>query len=238
MGDPHFAIEMHDVGLRLGKQEFHFDCRLSASAVIAVTGTSGAGKSTFMNLLAGFDTAARGRILIRGKDVTDEHPARRAVSFVFQDNNLFAHLDIFTNIGLGIDPAMKLTIADRRSISAALEKVGLPGFERRMPGTLSGGERQRAAFARALVRNRPVLLLDEPFAALDPGLRNGMAALLLDMHRETGNTVVVVSHNSDEVKRIADFGLFLEDGRIAVAAPIDEFLGREDHPGLSQFLRS
>lgn len=238
MHDPQFSIEMRDVSLQLGRQAFHFDCRLPAGAVIAVTGASGAGKSTFLNLLAGFDVPARGRILIAGKDVTDEYPARRAVSLVFQDNNLFAHLDIFTNIGLGINPAMKLTAADRRSITSALEKVGLAGFERRMPGTLSGGERQRTAFARALVRNRPVLLLDEPFAALDPGLRNGMAALLLDMHRETGNTVVVVSHDPDEVKRIADFGLFIEGGRIVVAAPIGKFLGCEDHPGLTQFLRS
>ena len=238
MVDPQFAIEMQQVGLQLGNQNFRFDCRLPADTVIAVTGASGAGKSTLLNLLAGFDTAHKGRILIAGKDATEVYPAQRPVSLVFQDNNLFAHLDVFTNIGLGINPAMKLTAADRRSISSSLEKVGLAGFERRMPGTLSGGERQRVAFARALVRNRPVLLLDEPFAALDPGLRNGMAALLLDMHRETGNSVVVVSHDPDEVKRIADFGLFIEDGRIVVAAPIDEFLGRQDHPGLTQFLRS
>ncbi len=238
MVDPKFAIEMQRVGLQLGNQNFQFDCRLPTGAVIAVTGASGAGKSTFLNLLAGFDTALMGRILIAGKDVTEVYPAQRPVSLVFQDNNLFAHLDIFTNIGLGINPSLKLTTANCRTISSSLEKVGLAGFERRMPGTLSGGERQRVAFARALVRNRPVLLLDEPFAALDPGLRNGMAALLLDMHSETGNTVVVVSHDPDEVKRIADFGLFLEEGRIVVAAPIDEFLGRADHPGLTQFLRS
>ncbi|RDJ09694.1 ATP-binding cassette domain-containing protein [Rhizobium grahamii] len=238
MVDPRFSVEMRDVGLQLGVQEFHFDCRLPAGAVIAVTGASGAGKSTFLNLLAGFDVAERGQIVIAGKDVTSEYPARRAVSLVFQDNNLFAHLDVFTNIGLGINPSMKLTTADRQSITSSLEKVGLRGFERRMPGTLSGGERQRVAFARALVRNRPVLLLDEPFAALDPGLRSGMAALLLDMHRETSNTVVVVSHDPDEVKHIADFGLFIENGMIAVAAPIDEFMGRQDHPGLTQFLRS
>jgi thiamine transport system ATP-binding protein len=238
MGDPQFSVEMRDVGLQLGTQEFRFDCRLPAGAVIAVTGASGAGKSTFLNLLAGFDIATRGRILIEGKDVTGEYPAQRAVSLVFQDNNLFVHLDVFTNIGLGINPAMKLAAVDRQSITSSLEKIGLAGFERRMPGTLSGGERQRVAFARALVRNRPVLLLDEPFAALDPGLRNGMATLLLDMHRETGNTVVVVSHDPDEVKRIADFGLFIENGKIAVAAPMGEFLGREDHPGLTQFLRS
>lgn len=231
------GIEMHDVCLALGGHAFFFDCDLPAAAVIAVTGASGAGKSTFLNLLAGFDVPTQGRILIAGQDVSAVHPAGRPVSLVFQDNNLFAHLDVFTNVGLGVDPAMKLSRADRSSIVSALEKVGLGGFEKRMPGTLSGGERQRVAFARALVRRRPVLLLDEPFAALDPGLRNDMAALLLDMHRDTGNTVVVVSHDPDEVRRIADHAVFIEDGRVAVSAPIAGFLAGDEHPGLRQFLR-
>jgi thiamine transport system ATP-binding protein len=232
------GIEMQAVGLRLGGQAFFFDCELPAAAVIAVTGASGAGKSTFLNLLAGFDVPAQGRILIAGQDVSAVHPAARPVSLVFQDNNLFAHLDVFTNVGLGIDPAMKLAPVDRSSIFSALEKVGLGGFDKRMPATLSGGERQRVAFARALVRRRPVLLLDEPFAALDPSLRNDMAALLLDMHRETANTVVMVSHDPDEVRRIADHAIFIEHGRVAVSAPIAGFLTGDEHRGLRQFLRS
>jgi thiamine transport system ATP-binding protein len=232
------GIEMQNVGLRLGGHEFFFDCELPAVAVIAVTGASGTGKSTFLNLLAGFEVPTQGRILIAGHDVSAVHPAGRPVSLVFQDNNLFAHLDVFTNVGLGIDPAMKLSLADRSSIVSALEKVGLRGFEMRMPATLSGGERQRVAFARALVRRRPVLLLDEPFAALDPSLRNDMAALLLEMHRDTGNTVVMVSHDPDEVRQIADHAVFIEHGRVAVSAQIAGFLAEDEHPGLRQFLRS
>jgi thiamine transport system ATP-binding protein len=231
-------IEMQNVGLRLGGREFLFDCELPGAAVIALTGASGAGKSTFLNLLAGFDVPREGRILIAGRDVSAVHPAGRPVSLVFQDNNLFTHLDVFTNVGLGIDPALKLSRADGSSIGAALEKVGLGGFERRMPATLSGGERQRVAFARALVRMRPVLLLDEPFAALDPSLRNDMASLLLEMHRDTGNTVVMVSHDPDEVRRIADHAVFIEHGRVAVSVPIGGFLAGDEHPGLRQFLRS
>lgn len=231
------AIEMRDVGLRLGQHDFVFDCALPEGAVIGVIGASGAGKSTFLNLLAGFDTADRGRILLGGQDVTHRHAAERPVSLVFQDNNLFAHLDVFTNIGLGIHPALKLSPADRQAIAAALDKVGLAGFERRMPGTLSGGERQRVAFARALVRKRPILLLDEPFAALDPTLRRDMAALLLDMHRDSGNTVVIVSHDVDEMRRIADYAIFIDHGRVAAAAPIGRFMAGENHPALRQFLR-
>ena len=224
------GIEMQNVRLKLGAHIFHFDCRLPAGRIIAVSGPSGSGKTTFLNLLAGFEKPDSGHVLMHGTDVTAAHPAERPVSVVFQDNNLFAHLDILTNVGLGIEPALRLTIEDRRIISQALEKVGLAGFERRLPATLSGGERQRAAFARALVRKRAVLLLDEPFAALDPGLRSGMAELLIDMHRETGNTVVIVSHDPDEVRRIADYGVFIDKGMITLAAPLANYLTHEDIP--------
>ncbi|TCU16450.1 ATP-binding cassette domain-containing protein [Rhizobium sullae] len=231
------GIEMEDVRLKLGTHAFHFDCRLPAGRIVAVSGPSGAGKSTFLNLLAGFERPDIGRIRMHGADVTAAYPAERPVSVVFQDNNLFAHLDIFTNVGLGIDSTLKLTAEDRRNISEAFEKVGLANFERRMPATLSGGERQRAAFARALVRKRAVLLLDEPFAALDPGLRADMAELLLGLHMETGNTVIIVSHDPDEVRRIADYGVFIDKGAIVLAAPLTDYLAREDMPALRQFLR-
>lgn len=230
------GIEMKDIRLTLGGHGFHFDCSLPAGRITAVTGPSGAGKSTFLNLLAGFETATSGRIVMNGGDVTAVYPSDRPVSLVFQDNNLFSHLDVFTNVGLGIHPALKLMQEDRKNIFEALRKVGLDGFEKRLPGTLSGGERQRAAFARALVRKRAVLLLDEPFAALDPGLRNGMADLLIDMQRRTGNTVVIVSHDPDEVRRIADFGVFIERGAVTLAAPLADYLTHPDLPALRQFL--
>ena len=115
-------------------------------------------------------------------------------------------------------------------------RVGLKGYERRLPGSLSGGERQRAAFARALVRHRPVLLLDEPFAALDPGLRAAMVELLADLHAETRATILLVTHDPRDVHRLADHVLFIEDGHVLIDAQKDVFLTRGDLPAVGNFL--
>ncbi|HLP67230.1 MAG TPA: ATP-binding cassette domain-containing protein [Rhizobium sp.] len=236
MPDESDAVVLDNVQLRLGAQEFSFDCRIPKGAITAVAGPSGSGKSTLLNLIAGFETPSHGRLLIEGEDVRGLLPSDRPVSLVFQDNNLFAHLDLFTNVGLGINPALHLGARDREMVSTALKRVGLEGFERRRPSTLSGGERQRAAFARALVRRKPVLLLDEPFAALDPGLRSVMADLLEDLHRETRNTVVIITHDADEVARLAEHVLFVDGGRISFSGPVNVFLERRDIEAVRAFL--
>lgn len=228
---------LSDVRLRLGEHDFRFDCALPAGRIIAVTGPSGSGKSTFLNLVAGFETPDSGRIVLNGTDVTASGPADRPVSLVFQDNNLFAHLDLFTNIGLGLSPSLRLDAGDRQRISQVLTRVGLGGFEKRIPGALSGGERQRAAFARALIRDRPILLLDEPFASLDPSLRAGMADLLRQLHADTGNTVLIVSHDPREVRQLAEHAVFIDGGQIRLSAPIDAFLKAANLPALERFLQ-
>ncbi|GEO85830.1 MULTISPECIES: thiamine ABC transporter ATP-binding protein [Alphaproteobacteria] len=230
------SVILDQVALRLGSADFHFDGRIAEGAITAIAGPSGSGKSTLLALIAGFEQPDEGRVLIGGEDVSGLAPANRPVSLVFQDNNLFAHLDLFTNVGLGIDPAFRLTPADRQAVSQALTRVGLGGYEKRLPATLSGGERQRAAFARALVRRKPVMLLDEPFAALDPGLRSAMADLLLDLHRESGQTIVIVSHDPQEVERLASDVLFLEKGRILLAASCADFSRRRDIASVVEFL--
>src|SRR6218665_3166395 len=136
-------IALSGVRLRLGHADFAFDCRIPGGAITAVTGPSGSGKSTLLNLVAGFEKPDMGDVLIGGAAVTGLHPSERPVSLVFQDNNLFAHLDLASNIGLGISLSLKLSGDDRAAVSSALERVGLAGLERRLPGTLSGGERQR-----------------------------------------------------------------------------------------------
>ncbi len=230
-------IRLNDVRLTLGETRFCFDGTIEPGCITAVIGPSGSGKSTLLNLVSGFDRPHSGRIVFGGHDMTGEHPSRRPVSLIFQDNNLFGHLDLFTNVGLGLHSSLKLSPGDRAAVSAALSRVGLAGMEDRKPATLSGGEKQRAAFARALVRQKPVLLMDEPFAALDPGLRLNMASLLVELQRETKSTVLIVSHDPDEVQRVAQNVMFVENGRILLHSTVADLLAHRDNPAIASFIK-
>lgn len=230
------AIALKAVQLTLGNKSFRFDCTFERGAVTAIVGPSGSGKSTLLNLISGFEQPESGTVEIDGADVSQLPPAERPVSLIFQDNNLFAHLDLFTNIGLGIHPALKLSQEDRDSISRALDRVGLPGFERRLPGSLSGGERQRGAIARALVRRRPVLLLDEPFSGLDPALRSAMVELIAELQAENAATLLLVTHEPRDIKRLAENVLFLQNGTVLLDASREEFFRRVDLDAVQQFL--
>ncbi len=208
------SIEIDKVAFSHGDLPMLFDLSIEASSIVAIVGPSGSGKSTLLDLIAGFETPVSGHIRVDGIDVTDIAPSERPVSMVFQENNLFDHLDVFSNIGLGRKPSLRLTLADRDSISDAIGRTGLTGKEKRLPGQLSGGERQRVALARALVRERPVLLLDEAFAALGPALRDEMLDLVADLQQRTAMTVLMVTHNPHDALRIAATTAFLDAGRI------------------------
>jgi len=147
------AITLDDAAFTYEDMRMLFDVTIEAGGVTSVMGASGAGKSTFLNLVAGFETPDSGRVLIGGTDVTDMPPSLRPVSMVFQENNLFAHLTVEQNVGLGRSPALRLTEADRADIADALARTGLAGKEKRLPRELSGGERQRRALARVAVRD-------------------------------------------------------------------------------------
>jgi len=213
-----------------------FDVTFDSGTITAIIGPSGAGKSTLLNLVAGFEMPTAGAIRIGDQDVTRLGPAERPVSMVFQDNNLFSHLTVETNIRLGIRPRMARQQGDHEKIMQALQRVGLAGFEKRLPGELSGGERQRVAIARAWVRRKPVLLLDEPFAALGPKLRRDMLDLIRTLHAETGMTTVLVTHQPDEAAAIAEKIVFIDAGKTIADGPADKFLSRTDVPGLADYL--
>lgn len=133
---------------------------------------------------------------------------------LFQENNLFAHLTVAQNIGLGLDPGLRLTEQQRQQREHIARQVGLEEHLERLPSQLSGGQRQRAALARCLIRQRPILLLDEPFSALDPALRNEMLQLLQTVCEQRNLTLLMVSHNLDDAARIAPRTLLVVDGRI------------------------
>ena len=229
--------------IRLDQVAFHyedmamfFDATFAAQSFTAIIGPSGGGKSTLLNLIAGFETAQSGHVLIGGKDVTALPPDQRPVSMIFQDNNVFAHLDVWTNVALGISPSLKLSHDDRARIELALADVGLAAMMTRTPSELSGGERQRIAIARALVRDRPVLLLDEPFAALGPALRRDMLDLVIAMQRQRSLTVVMVSHQPEDAQYAASHTAYLEAGRVVALRPTAELFAATDIPGLTLYL--
>jgi len=217
------AVRLEDVSFSYGDAPFSFDVGFAASRITAIMGPSGSGKSTLLNLVAGFEAPGSGRVLIDGTDVTAAPPSARPVSMVFQENNLFAHLSVERNVGLGRSPSLSLSASDHEAIAAALYRVGLAGKERRLPRELSGGERQRVALARVLVRDRPVLLLDEPFASLGPALRDDMLDLLADVHAERRMTVLFVTHQPEDARRIGQNMVFLDDGMVAAAGTAADF---------------
>ena len=229
-------IEFDKVTLTLGNQDFFFDTRIKPQSVTLIVGPSGSGKTTMLNLLAGFETPGSGLVTIDGKPMNLLRPGERPVSLVFQDNNVFSHLTVQSNIGLGLRPSLRLSEQDLADITKALSDVGLGGFEHRMPNSLSGGERQRVAFARALVRKKTVMALDEPFAALDPGRRRELGALLLQLQKKHKNTVVMVTHNPDDVLALATDVIFLNQGKVIFSGSVEEFVLRKGDEPIAAFL--
>jgi len=229
-------LEVQGLTFAYDDQVMHFDLALSRGGIMALIGASGAGKTTLLSLIAGFDRPTGGRIVIDGKDVGDLAPDKRPVTMLFQEHNLFPHLSAAQNIGLGIHPGLRLTKADRDKVEAALARVGMAGLGARLPRQLSGGERQRVALARSLVRDRPLLLLDEPFAALGPSLKRDMLDLVDRLRRETGTAVLMVSHDPADARRIAETTAFIVAGRIVAIGPTAELLDHPPSPEIADYL--
>ncbi len=230
------GLALSNVRFRYEDMDMRFDFALPAGVLAALVGPSGSGKTTILNLIAGFETPLEGEVLIGGERMNVKAPSERPVTMLFQEHNLFAHLPIGTNVALGVSPALKLRDEDRARVREALKRVGLDGLEHRLPRELSGGERQRAALARALVRERPVMLLDEPFAALGPALRREMLDLVAELQRERGMTVLMVTHQPEDARRIASHTVFVHDGRVIAVKPTEELFENPDIPEVRAYL--
>ena len=207
-----------------------------AGTLIAILGPSGAGKSTLLNIIAGFEILNHGEVLIDGQNVSCLVPSQRPVSMVFQDNNVFPHLTLWQNVALGVAPNLRLGNPQKLIVDAAIARVGLTALAQRKPGAVSGGERQRVALARVLVRPTKVLLLDEPFAALDPGLRQDMLKLVKEITIERGLITLLVSHQPAEIRDSADAVVFVGNGLVRRAESPSTFYKNTADQAIATYL--
>ncbi|WP_235912944.1 thiamine ABC transporter ATP-binding protein [Oceanomicrobium pacificus] len=229
------TLDCEGLRLRNGSFELTADFSVPQGASVAVMGPSGGGKSSLLAGLAGFLPAVAGRVCLNGAPLDGVPPGDRPMTLLFQEHNLFPHLTVAQNAGLGLRPDLKLSSEDKARRDAALDEVGLSGLGARYPSDLSGGQRSRAALARALLRDRPLLMLDEPFAALGPALRADMLDLVARIRAEQGATLLMVTHHPADARRIAPLTIFVDEGR--AHAPVEtEVLLADPPPALKRYL--
>jgi sulfate transport system ATP-binding protein len=192
----------------------HVDFVVPAGSLTALLGPSGSGKSTLLRTIAGLDQPDSGTVTINGREVTGVSPQRRGIGFVFQHYAAFKHLSVRDNVAYGLKIRKRPKAEVKAKVDNLLEVVGLSGFQSRYPNQLSGGQRQRMALARALAVDPQVLLLDEPFGALDAKVREDLRAWLRRLHDEVHVTTVLVTHDQAEALDVADRIAVLNKGRI------------------------
>ncbi len=226
------ALAVHGARREIGGRAIVDDVSFEVAdgELFALVGPSGCGKSSLLRLIAGLDPAAGGRVVLAGRDVTTLAPEKRRIGLVFQDHALFPHRRIDQNIAFGLG---RMDRRDRaRRVEELLELVRLPGMAKRYPHELSGGEQQRIALARALAPDPAVVLLDEPFASLDPSLRDDVRTDVVAALRDRGAAAVMVTHERDEALAIGDRVAVMSAGRIlqidrpeeVYERPVDRFV--------------
>ena len=209
----------------------HVDLDLPDGQVLAVLGPSGCGKSTLLRAIAGLEPVGTGSVRWDGADVTGVPTHKRGFVLMFQDGQLFEHLDVAGNVGYA------LRGADRKDrIAELLDLVGLEGYADRVPATLSGGERQRVALARSLAASPRLLLLDEPLSALDAGLRERLAGDLRGILVRAGTTALLVTHDHEEAFTVADRLAVMRQGRIVQSGDLDQVWRSPVDPDTALFL--
>jgi sulfate transport system ATP-binding protein len=232
------AIEVKGVAKRFGDFVALDDVSLVVpdGSLTALLGPSGGGKSTLLRVIAGLEQPDSGSVIIRGEDVTGVTPQERGVGFVFQHYAAFKHMTVRDNVafGLSIRKRPKEEIATR--VDELLELVRLEGFAHRYPSQLSGGQRQRMALARALAVDPNVLLLDEPFGALDAAVRTELREWLRRLHEEVHVTTLFVTHDREEAMEIAEQIVVINEGRIEQAGRPADLYDRPDNAFVMGFL--
>ena len=213
---------------------------IKSGELVALLGPSGSGKTTLLRILAGLDFPTAGRVMFGGEDALRLTVQQRNVGFVFQNYALFRHMRVFDNIAFGLDVRPRGRRPAKRDIDTRvmelLKLVQLDGLDRRFPSQLSGGQRQRVALARALAIEPRILLLDEPFGALDAKVRRELRRWLREIHDQTGHTTVFVTHDQEEAIELADRIVVLNQGRIEQVGTPDEIYDAPASPFVAGFI--
>jgi len=204
--------------------------------ITTLLGPSGSGKSTLLRLIAGLEEPDSGRVLIAGKDVTRVSPGKRNVGFVFQSYALFRHLSVFENVAFGMRVRGRSEADVKARVEELLKLVQLSGTSARFPSQLSGGQRQRIALARALATDPAVLLLDEPFGALDARVRVELRQWLLEFQKKTKVTTVLVTHDQEEAFELSEHVVLLSEGKVVQTGTPHELYDRPKTPFVASFL--
>jgi thiamine transport system ATP-binding protein len=211
------VLELDEIIFNYGENN-NFSCnyslKLEKQDSLGIIGPSGAGKSALLSLVAGFMKPKSGVIKIDSNEVTNFPPSKRPVTMLFQEHNLFSHLNVYQNVAIGINPSLILRDEELDIVSESLDRVGLKSFNKRYIYQLSGGQKQRVAIARSLVRKTPILLLDEPFSFLDPPLKIEMLDLVKGLQKEQKFTLIMVTHDFNDCLRICNKSAFLDHGKI------------------------
>lgn len=214
----------------------HVSFSIEKGSLSALLGPSGSGKTTILRLLAGLERPDSGKIFVNGRVVNDAPPSERGIGFVFQNYALFRYMTVYDNIAFGLKVKKEPSRKIRERVGELIELTGLTGLEKRFPDELSGGQRQRVAFARALAPDPELLLLDEPFAAIDAKVRKELRQWLREMIHKVGITSIFVTHDQDEAAEVADQIIIVNEGRIEQTGPAQEIYKRPKTPFASEFI--
>lgn len=218
----------------------NINLEIKQGELVALLGPSGSGKTTLLRIIAGLEYSSDGKILFDGKDISAKKARERGVGFMFQHYALFKHLNVFDNVAFGLQVQNRKTRLSKEQIKNKvfdlLKKVHLENFSNRYPAQLSGGQKQRVALARALATDPKILLLDEPFGALDAKVRKELRRWMRDLHKEMNITSIFVTHDQEEALEMADLVVVMSQGKIEQIGTADEVYEQPKNPFVYDFL--
>ena len=230
------VLQLKDIRKSFSGFKLQIDLEINQGELVSILGPSGSGKTTTLRIIAGLEAPSSGSVLLRGTDITSTEAAHRQFGYVPQDFIMFPHLDVSGNIAYGLRVAKTPVGEIKERVAELLSAVGLEGYEKRAVDNLSGGERQRVALARALAIQPELLLLDEPFSALDTPLRKDLRAEILNIKRIFNVPILFVTHSQEEALSISDRIIVMRDGRVTQTGPPFELFNSPIDAFTAQFV--